>query len=107
MTAETLRISAGAFRVRGVALWERVLRLGRRKPRRLRLCESLPLGDRRFVAVVEFDRERFLVGGTPSSLVLLSRLEEAGNRTGNEAEDDSLSSSTAANQQKKQWGEKC
>jgi flagellar biogenesis protein FliO len=38
----------------------------------------LPLGERRFVAVVEFDRSRFLVGGTPSSLVLLSRLTDTG-----------------------------
>ena len=32
------------------------------------------LGERRFVAVVEFERARFLVGGTTSSLVLLARL---------------------------------
>jgi len=58
------------------AFGERLLRLGRRAPRRLRLCESLQLGERRFVAVVEFDAARFLVGGTPSSLVLLSRLPD-------------------------------
>ena len=55
--------------------WKRLLRLGRRPQRRLRLCESLPLGERRFVAVVEFEQSRFLVGGTSTSLVLLSRLE--------------------------------
>jgi flagellar biogenesis protein FliO len=54
--------------------WERFRRFSRRAPRRLRLCESLPLGERRFVAVVEFERSRFLVGGTTSSLVLLARL---------------------------------
>lgn len=107
MTAEALRISASAFRMRGTALWKRVLRLGGRAPRRLRLCESLPLGDRRFVAVVEFDRERFLVGGTASSLVLLSRLEEAGSCCENEAEDAAWSSATAVHRQKKQRGEKC
>jgi flagellar biogenesis protein FliO len=58
-------------------LWRRVLQLRRPAPRRLRLCESLPLGERRFVAVVEFDAARFLLGGTSSSLVLLSRLEES------------------------------
>jgi flagellar biogenesis protein FliO len=57
------------------ALWERIVRLGRRAPRRLRLAESLPLGERRFVAVVEFENSRFLLGGTSSSLVLLARLE--------------------------------
>jgi len=87
MTTEALRDSAGAFRVRIAGLWERVLRLSRRAPRRLRLCESLPLGERRFVAVVEFDRARFLVGGTPSSLVLLSRLaDDAGVRDGDGAD---------------------
>jgi flagellar biogenesis protein FliO len=51
-----------------------MLRLSGRAPRRLRLCESLPLGERRFVAVVEFERSRFLVGGTSGSLVLLATL---------------------------------
>jgi flagellar biogenesis protein FliO len=78
MTAEHLRISVNTMRRRMTALWARMLRLGGRAPRRLRLCESLPLGERRFVAVVEFDAARFLVGGTPSSLVLLSRLDDAG-----------------------------
>ena len=66
------------FRMRVAALWKRVQSLGRRAPKRLRLCESLPLGERRFVAVVEFDTARFLVGGTPTSLVLLSRLADPG-----------------------------
>lgn len=61
----------------GAELWGRVLRLSRRTPKSLRLCESLPLGERRFVAVVEFERARFLVGGTPSSVVLLSRLQDS------------------------------
>jgi flagellar biogenesis protein FliO len=77
-TAQTLHASAGGLRERSLGLWERIKRLVRREPRRLRLCESLPLGERRFVAVVEFDAARFLVGGTASSLVLLSRLEDAG-----------------------------
>jgi hypothetical protein len=59
------------------SFWARILHVGRRRPRRLRLCESLPLGERRFVAVVEFERLRFLVGGTAASLVLLARLGSA------------------------------
>jgi len=54
--------------------WRRVLELSRRPPRRLRLAEHLSLGERRFVAVVEFDGSRFLVGGTSASLVLLAQL---------------------------------
>jgi flagellar biogenesis protein FliO len=78
MEIAMLRVSASTFRLRVLGLWERALRLSRRAPKRLRLCESLPLGERRFVAVVEFDSARFLVGGTPSSLVLLSRLADTG-----------------------------
>lgn len=74
---ETLRLSSGGLRTRLIWLWERVLRISRRAPKGLRLCESLPLGERRFVAVVEYEKERFLLGGTPSSLVLLSRLDNS------------------------------
>ncbi len=49
----------------------------RKAPRRLRLCESLPLGEKRFVAVIEFETERFLVGGGPASVNLLARLGES------------------------------
>lgn len=62
---------------RARACWDRMLRLRRRAPRRLRLCESLSLGERRVVAVVEFEHSRFLVGGTSASLVLLARLGDA------------------------------
>jgi hypothetical protein len=54
--------------------WQGVRRVSRRRPKRLRLCESLPLGERRFVAVVEFEQSRFLIGGTQASLVLLAPL---------------------------------
>jgi flagellar biogenesis protein FliO len=47
-----------------------------RKLRRLRVCETLSLGERRFLAIIEFDRQEFLVGGSGSSLVLLARLQE-------------------------------
>ncbi len=46
----------------------------RRKRSRLRLCESLSLGEKRFVAVVEFDSLQFLVGGTSNSITLLSKI---------------------------------
>ena len=47
-----------------------------RKPRRLRVRETLSLGERRFLAVIEFDRQEFLVGGTGNSLELLARLQD-------------------------------
>jgi flagellar biogenesis protein FliO len=73
---------------------KRILRISR-QPRRLRLCESLPLGDRRFVAVVEFERSRFLVGGTAGSLVLLARLESPGDECGDEKFHPSYSAAAA------------
>ena len=60
---------------RVAAVWRHIVRIAQRPPRRLRLCENLPLGDRRFVAVVEYEEARFLVGGTSASLVLLARLD--------------------------------
>ncbi len=46
-----------------------------RKVRRLHVRETLSLGDKRFVAVIEFDRQEFLVGGSGNSLALLARLQ--------------------------------
>ena len=48
-----------------------------RTPRRLRLCESLALGEKRFVAVIEFESQQFLVGGGAASVNLLARLGES------------------------------
>lgn len=71
---ETLRSRPDRPQLHLVRWWKWALRWGRPRSRQLRLCESLPLGERRFVAVVEFEGARFLLGGTPSSLVLLSPL---------------------------------
>jgi flagellar biogenesis protein FliO len=79
------------------AWWKRLRRWSQRAPRRLRLCDSLPLGERRFVAVVEFEHSRFLVGGTPSSLVLLARLgnDQAQNREDEKEKDHAQQNDTA------------
>jgi flagellar biogenesis protein FliO len=74
MTAEAWAARPGTLWLRACSVWERIARIGRRAPRRLRLSETLPLGERRFVAVIEFEHSRFLVGGTASSLVLLAQL---------------------------------
>jgi hypothetical protein len=44
-------------------------------PRRLRVAETLSLGDKRFVSILHVDGEQFLVGGGQSSIVLLAKLE--------------------------------
>jgi flagellar biogenesis protein FliO len=61
--------------LKGVSEWaQRAVRS--RRVRRLRVRETLSLGDKRFLAVVEFDRQEFLVGGSGNSLTLLARLQE-------------------------------
>lgn len=43
--------------------------------KRLRVCESVSLGEKRFVAVIQVDGEQFLVGGSSSSISTLAHLE--------------------------------
>jgi flagellar biogenesis protein FliO len=49
----------------------------RRPGRQLRLCESLSLGEKRLVAVLQFEGQRYLVGATGSSITLLSKLPDS------------------------------
>ena len=78
-------LAPGAMWARARALWKRVASLGQRAPRHLRVSETVALGERRFVAIVEFEHSRFLLGGTSSSLVLLANLgNESGTRRGKE-----------------------
>jgi flagellar biogenesis protein FliO len=44
-------------------------------PQQLRLGETLSLGERRFVAVVEFERQKFLIGGNGHGVSLLANLQ--------------------------------
>lgn len=45
--------------------------------KRLRVCETVSLGEKRFLAVVQVDGEQFLVGGSSSSVSTLAHLERA------------------------------
>lgn len=61
------------------AITSAVLRLGaqwkaRVEPRRLRIAETVSLGDKRFVAILEADGERLLIAGTPGQVMLLRSL---------------------------------
>lgn len=57
--------------------WGDFVASARRSPKLLLVTESSALGDRRFVAVVQFERQRFLIGSSPSSVTLLARLSDA------------------------------
>jgi flagellar biogenesis protein FliO len=50
---------------------------GHRPERRLRLCETLSLGEKRFIAVVEYGKQKFLLAGTPQNISLLQSLDES------------------------------
>ena len=59
--------------------FERLGRMSRsamklRRARKLRLCETLSLGNRGYLAVVGYQEQRFLVGGTNNAIALLARL---------------------------------
>jgi flagellar biogenesis protein FliO len=72
---------SGKTHVTQPTLWARISkfltqRLRSHSPRRLRLCETVALGDKRFVAVVEFENRRFLLAGAPQSVTLLTELQD-------------------------------
>jgi flagellar biogenesis protein FliO len=46
----------------------------RRVNKRLQLRETVSLGDKRFVAIVEVDGQQFLLGGSQSSVSMLAQL---------------------------------
>jgi flagellar biogenesis protein FliO len=48
-----------------------------RRVRSLRLCETLSLGEKRLVAVVQFEGRRFLIGATHQSISLLDKLDSS------------------------------
>ncbi len=45
--------------------------------KRLRVCESVSLGEKRFVAVIEIDGLQFLLGGASGSVTAIARLESS------------------------------
>ena len=65
-------------RVSKPALWKR--------RRDLRVCESLSLGNRNFLAVVGYQNQRFLIAGTAGSISLIAELnsESPGEPAGRE-----------------------
>jgi flagellar biogenesis protein FliO len=50
-------------------------RIGRKR-KELAVRETAALGDRRFVSVIQFGRQRFLIGCSPSSVSLLAQLPD-------------------------------
>ena len=58
----------------GIQAAARCLRV-RRADRSLRLCETLPLGERRCLLLVQCEQRRYLIGSTAHMLTLIERLD--------------------------------
>jgi flagellar biogenesis protein FliO len=50
----------------------------RRRERALRIVETVSLGEKRLVAVLEFEEQQYLIGVTNQSITLLRSLRDAG-----------------------------
>jgi len=41
----------------------------------MRLCETLPLGEKRMLAIIQVGNQRFLIGATVQSISLVQKLD--------------------------------
>lgn len=58
-------------------LWSLLQKIKMRPARkRMRLCETVALGDKRFIAVVQVDDKEFLIAGASNSISLLTELNK-------------------------------
>jgi flagellar biogenesis protein FliO len=55
--------------------WMQARHVERSSDRRLRVAETVSLGEKRFVAVVQVDGRHFLVAGGPANIALLAQLD--------------------------------
>jgi flagellar biogenesis protein FliO len=55
-------------------IWIQERKAARSSARRIQVIETVSLGEKRFVAVVQVDKLQFLIGGSPSAVVLLAQL---------------------------------
>lgn len=60
------------------SVWTKTQMAARQKRKRLKVCESVSLGEKRFVAVIQVDGQQFLVGGAANSIAMLAQLEKQG-----------------------------
>ena len=56
--------------------WTKTQVAARQRRKRLRVCESVSLGEKRFVAVIQVDGQQFLVGGASNSIAMLAQLDK-------------------------------
>jgi len=82
--AESLRNNFKTLRLAGKNALSALARAGswilglvhtRQARKRLRLCDTLSLGEKRFLAVVQIDGDQFLLAGSSNSISMLAQLE--------------------------------
>jgi flagellar biogenesis protein FliO len=56
--------------------WMQARQLARSNTKRLRVAETVSLGEKRFVAVVQVDGRHFLLAGGPTNIALLAQLDD-------------------------------
>ena len=74
-------LAADRLKVRLKALWRSVIwrslvSRARSQRKTLYVRETAALGERRFVSVIQFERQRFLIGSGPASVTLLAQLPD-------------------------------
>ena len=72
-------------------LWRLMTKRLQKTPRKLFVSETATLGERRSIAVIEFEQRRFLIGCSAGSVNLLTQLPDAETKqtlTGKDSEQD-------------------
>jgi flagellar biogenesis protein FliO len=69
-------LAAARLKVLCSMTWKSVVGRARGQSKMLSVRETAALGDRRFVSVIQFERQRFLIGSSPSSVTLLAQLPD-------------------------------
>lgn len=71
-----LRDAAPSGLLSRALLWLQTRSRATGRPRRLQLCATMALGDKRFVSIIECDGQRFLIGGGIGNVSLLAQLPD-------------------------------
>ena len=79
-TAEKTSLARKRLRIQGTPLLARAWGWLQKQhafsaKKQLRVCETVSLGEKRFVALVQVENQKFLIGGGASSVSLLAELE--------------------------------
>jgi flagellar biogenesis protein FliO len=83
-----LRLTADSFK----SFLSFLVRRAGSNRKRLSVRETAALGDRRFVSVIQFERQRFLIGSSSSSISLLAQLPDESTGGEGTAEENRITS---------------